>query len=201
MPASSKLIFACEIRPVRSSRSVRSRATTCDTFATESFGKPVIPAVNSTFPGASAHRKLLVSGTQTAVASRLRFNASPWTMTTGRRNPGPEPAGSGSSAQHTSPWEITIRRDRAPAGLPRRGRRHRSRQPRRIRGSSCRLSRHAHGAQDIRRAPPHTLRFAIFALAKPGVLRVRKCRRESILLFSYRQYNRFMRPAVKWLRA
>ena len=131
-PASSKPIFAGEIRPTRSSRSVRSRATTCDTFATESFGKPVIPTVNSTFPGASAHRRLLVSGTQTAVPSRLRFKASPWTTTTGRRNPGPEPVGSGNSAQHTSPWEITTRRDRAPAGPRRRGRRHRSRQPRRI---------------------------------------------------------------------
>ena len=137
-PASSNLIFAGEIRPTRSSRSARSRATTCDTFATESFGKPVIPMANSTFPGASSHRRLLVSGTQTTVASRLRFKASPWTTTTGRRNPGPEPVGSGNSAQHTSPWAITNRRDRAPAVPRRRGSRLRSRQPRRIRGSSCR---------------------------------------------------------------
>ncbi len=69
-------------RPVRSSRSDRSRATICVAFATESFGRPVIAALNSTFPGASAQSRLLVSGTQTAVASRLRFSASPWTTTT-----------------------------------------------------------------------------------------------------------------------
>ena len=87
--------------------------TTCETFAAESLGRPVIRAVSSTLPGASAHRRLLVSGTQTTVATRLRFRASPWITTTGRRNPGPEPVGAGNSAQHTSPWEITIRHDRA----------------------------------------------------------------------------------------
>ena len=75
----------------------------CETFATESLGRPVIAAVNSTFPGAFAHRRLLVSGTQIAVAKRLRFRASPWMTMTGRRKPGPEPTGSGKSAQHTSP--------------------------------------------------------------------------------------------------
>ena len=44
---------------------------------------------------------------------------------------------------------------------------------------------HAHDAQDIRGAPSHTLRFGIAALAMPSVPRVQKCRRESILLFSY----------------
>ena len=102
-PQSSKSSFAREIRPARCSSSVRSRATTCDTFATESLGRLVIPAVNSTLHGASAHRRLLVSGMQTTVATRLRFRASPWTTMTGRRKPGPEPVGGGNSAQHTSP--------------------------------------------------------------------------------------------------
>ena len=88
MRASSRSSLADEIRPVRSSRSARSSAMICATFATESFGRPVIAVVNSKFPGAAAHRRLLVSGTQTAVASRLRFSASPWTTMTGRRNPG-----------------------------------------------------------------------------------------------------------------
>ena len=37
-----------------------------------------------------------------AVASRLRLNAFPWTITTGRRKLGPEPEGSGRSAHQTS---------------------------------------------------------------------------------------------------
>ena len=51
MPASSRPSLADEIRPVRSSRSDLSRATICVAFATESFGSPVIAALNSTFPG------------------------------------------------------------------------------------------------------------------------------------------------------
>ena len=60
-------------RPARSDRSERSSAMIWDTFATESFGKPAAFAVRSTFPGAPAQMRLLVSGTQTAVAIRLRF--------------------------------------------------------------------------------------------------------------------------------
>jgi hypothetical protein len=52
---------------------------------------------------------LLVSGTQTTVEMRLRFNASPCTTTTGLRNPGPDRAGAGRSAHQTSPCEITTR--------------------------------------------------------------------------------------------
>jgi len=80
-----------------------SRETIWDTFATESFGSPVARAERLTFPGAKAHFKLLVRGTQTTVEMRLWFSASPCTTTTGRRKPGPEPVGSGSSAHHTSP--------------------------------------------------------------------------------------------------
>ncbi len=86
-------------RPTRSTRISRSMDTICETFATESFASPVCPAPSTTFPGARAQRRLLVSGTTTVVASRLALKASPCTTTTGRRKPGPEPTGSGNSAQ------------------------------------------------------------------------------------------------------
>ena len=66
---------------------------TCDTSATESFGRAVTVAGSSTLPGASPHRRLLVKGTHTTVALRLLFRASPWTTTIGRRKPGPDPVG------------------------------------------------------------------------------------------------------------
>ena len=50
---------------------------TWDAFATESFGKPVAVAGSSVFPGASAHVRLLVRGTHTTVAIRLRFKGFP----------------------------------------------------------------------------------------------------------------------------
>jgi hypothetical protein len=48
-----------------------------DAFATESLGNPVALAASSVFPGASAHVKLLVRGTHTTVAIRLRFKGFP----------------------------------------------------------------------------------------------------------------------------
>ena len=45
----------------------------------------------------------------TTVAIRLRLIACDRTTATGLRNPGPEPAGSGRSAQQISPCEITTR--------------------------------------------------------------------------------------------
>jgi hypothetical protein len=95
--------------PTCSVRRVLSNVTICDTFATESFERPVVRAASNALPGASTQRRLLESGTQTTVAIRLRFRASPWMTTTGRRKPGPEPAGGGRSAHQTSPWEITTR--------------------------------------------------------------------------------------------
>lgn len=109
MPSKTRLLFSRESLPTRSVKEDLSKVTTCETFATESFGRPVRRASRSTFPGASAHFRLLVSGTQRTVAILLRLNGSPCTTTTGRRNPGPEPAGSGSSAHQISPWEITTR--------------------------------------------------------------------------------------------
>ena len=95
-----------EILPTRSVRNSLSMARIWETFATDSFVRPVSRGERVTLPGASARRRLLVSGTHTTVATRLRFKASHWTTTTGRLKPGPEPSGSGRSAHQTSPWEI-----------------------------------------------------------------------------------------------
>ena len=62
MPASSSSTFARESVPTRSASSTLPSATTCDAFATESFGRFVVRADNRTWPGASAHSRLLVSG-------------------------------------------------------------------------------------------------------------------------------------------
>ncbi len=109
MPESSSSSLARGSLAARAVRRSLSTLTIWETFATESFGNPVRVAGSGTFPGAFAHFRLLVSGTHTTVAMRLRFNASPCTMTTGLRNPGPEPAGAGKSAHQTSPCEITTR--------------------------------------------------------------------------------------------
>ncbi len=55
----------------RSLRMDLSKEMICETFATESFGNPVTRVDKLTLPGASAHFKLLVSGTQMAVETRL----------------------------------------------------------------------------------------------------------------------------------
>ena len=71
----------------------RSSVSNCETFATESLESRVARAGSNTFPGASAQRRLLVSGTHTTVAIRLLLNESPCTTTTGRRNPRSRPRG------------------------------------------------------------------------------------------------------------
>jgi hypothetical protein len=96
--------------PTSSVSNSRSRVMIWEALATESLGRPVARAGRSTFPGASAHVRLLVKGTQTTLLIRLRFSASPWTTRTGLRKPGPEPVGSGRFAQYTWPWATTIRR-------------------------------------------------------------------------------------------
>ena len=120
IPARTRSVFARDSLPARSVSSDLSSATTCDTFATDSFGRPVRRVSRRTFPGASAHFKLLVSGTHRTVAILLRLNESPCTTTTGRRNRGPEPRGFAGSAHQISPWEITIQPasafGRKPAG-------------------------------------------------------------------------------------
>ncbi len=62
--------------PTRSVSWLRSKATINETFATESFGRPVIEDRSNMLPGALAHLVLLVRGTQTTVPMRLRLIAS-----------------------------------------------------------------------------------------------------------------------------
>lgn len=118
IPARTRSIFARDSLPARSASSDLSSATTCDTFATEAFGRPVRRVSRRTFPGALAHFRLLVSGTHRTVAILLRLNESPCTTTTGRRNPGPEPVGSRSSAHQISPWEITTQPEQSSEQRP-----------------------------------------------------------------------------------
>jgi len=103
IPESTKPSCAWGNLPLRAVSSALSKLTIWETLATESFGSPVKRGESVTLPGALAHLRLLVSGTQTTVAIRLRFSASPCTTTTGLRNPGPEPVGSGRSAHQMSP--------------------------------------------------------------------------------------------------
>lgn len=63
-----QLEFALDNFPTRSVSEALSRVMICETLATESFRRPVILASRSTLPGASPHRSLLVSGTQTTVS-------------------------------------------------------------------------------------------------------------------------------------
>ncbi len=93
----------------RSVRTCLSRATIRETFATEFCGNPVSALGSRTFPGASAHLRLLVMGTHSTVAMRLRLMALHWTTRTGRRYPVSDPAGSSRSAHQTSDCSITTR--------------------------------------------------------------------------------------------
>ena len=111
IPANTSSSCGFRIRPARSVRIDLSTETICDTFATESLARPVAFAFNITLPGASLHLRLLVRGTQIAVAMRLWLSESPWTTRTGRRKPGAEPTGSPRSAHQISPC-ITIRSPR-----------------------------------------------------------------------------------------
>lgn len=72
---SSSLVFGR--LPVRSVNRARSTDMSWETLATESFGSPVNRLFKKTFPGALAHAKLLVRGTQITVAMLLRLMESP----------------------------------------------------------------------------------------------------------------------------
>lgn len=76
MPSITALSLERDNLPVRSLTRLRSIVTTCDTFATDSLESPVARLLNKTFPSASAHRTLLVSGTQIVVDNELLFKAS-----------------------------------------------------------------------------------------------------------------------------
>jgi len=172
----------------------RSRATICDALATESLGKPVAFAVSCTLPGASTQTRLLVNGRQTTVRIRLRFSASPWTTITGLRNPGPEPVGSGKSAQYTWPWEITIRRLRGCVArrLPMLGQA--SYQPSRTRGSSHQSPLQDRAGRYIRLPPRCRSGCAIFSVVGTAVRPQSILYREWRSPFSYPEHNRMPVP-------
>jgi len=109
MPERTSSSFKAGSLPTRSVRYSLSTLTTSDTLATESFASPVRRFERCTLPGAKAHLRLVVNGTQTTVATRLRLSESDCTTTTGLRNPGPDPSGAGRSAHQISPCEITTR--------------------------------------------------------------------------------------------
>ncbi len=118
IPEKSNSSFARGSLPTRSVSRDLSSEISCETLAAESFGSPVTRVDKLTLPGARAHFRLLVSGTQTTVEIRLWLRASPCTTATGLRNPGPEPVGAGKSAHQISPCEITTRSAPDVCGKP-----------------------------------------------------------------------------------
>lgn len=189
MPARINSTWRLDSFPTSSVSNSRSRVMIWEAFATESLGSPVARAGSSTFPGASAQRRLLVSGTQTTVLARLRFKASPWTTTTGLRKPGPEPVGSGRLAQYTWPWATTIRRFQGFVLRPLKRPDRVGCLPCRRPDSSPRLRLRDHGAPDTR---PRLLRIAGSLIScgdeTAAPLRRITCR-ELKLQFSYPKYN------------
>jgi len=195
IPDSTRPSFGRGSFPVRSVRPALSRVTSCETLATDSFGRPVSFGGRSTFPGALAHLRLLVRATQTTVAIRLRFSPSPCTTTTGRRNPGSEPLASGRSAHQTSPWAIVTSRYASEHGERPHARMGRSvRRSRPALDPSPRSRDRERAAPRTPQAPGCTLRCETASFAEPVAQPLRISRPERTQLFSYRQYNRIESP-------
>src|SRR5687768_5364736 len=108
-PRSIATIVEAESLPWRSLSRERSTVNNCDTLVTESREWPDAAFRTNTFPGSSASRRFDVMAATTIVRMLLRLNPSDWRMTTGRRNPGSDPTGSGTEAHQISPCNITIR--------------------------------------------------------------------------------------------
>ena len=160
-----------------------------EALATESLGRPVARAGRSTLPGASAHRRLLVKGTQTTLLIRLRFSASPWTTRTGLRKPGSEPVGSGRFAQYTWPWATTIRRLQVCVLPLLKWLDPGTCLPLRRLDSSPRLRLQDRDARCIRLRPPCTPGFVTSSADGTTARLQRKPYRESKSQFSYSKYN------------
>src|SRR5271154_4170818 len=77
IPARISINLARGSLPTRSVRSPLSSVISRPMLAIESFGRPVRRAESETLPGALAHRRLLVNGTHTTVAIRLRLTHRP----------------------------------------------------------------------------------------------------------------------------
>src|SRR5262245_53622936 len=152
-------------------------------------------AGSRTFPGAVAHFRLLVNGTQTTVAIRLRLIASACTTTIGRRKPGPEPLGSGRSAHQTSPWAtVTSLYGSRHGGKLLARNDPLVRQSRRAFGSSLRSHDRERGGPRIQRERGCTPRSVNASFAGPTARPPRTRRRGLTPLSSYPEYNRFGRP-------
>jgi hypothetical protein len=106
-PASTRDICCAEMPPIQSVSSFRSTVRTWETFTTLSRSRPVVRARKRTLPGDAASSRLLVIAATITVWIRLMLKASDWITNTGRRQPGPEPKGTGTSAHQTSPRIIT----------------------------------------------------------------------------------------------
>ena len=175
--------------PTSSVSNSRSRVMIWEALATDSLGRPVARAGRSTLPGASAQRRLLVNGTHTTVLSRLRFSGSPCTTRTGRRKPGPEPAGSGRFAQYTWPWATTIRRFQVRVLPPLKWRDPGTCLPLRRLDSSLRSRLQDRDARCIRSRPPCKPGFATFSSDGTDARPQRKSYQELRSQFSYPKYN------------
>ena len=86
----------------RNKRSL-SKLTIWETLATESFGSPVKRGEKPHIAWSLVPLEVARKCTQTTVAIRLQFSASPCTTTTGLRNSGPDSVGSRRSAHQMSP--------------------------------------------------------------------------------------------------
>jgi hypothetical protein len=189
MPERTNSNWRLDSLPTSSVSNERSRVTSWETFATESFGRPVALAGSITLPGASAQRRLLVKGKQTTVLMRLLLKASPWTTNTGLRKPGPEPVGSGKFAQYTWPWAITIRRLQACVSPCQKWRdRDRYPSPRRL-GSSPQSRPLGRDERRIRSRLPYRPGFLTFSVDERVARHHGKSYRGSKSRFSYPEYN------------
>ena len=89
--------------PMRCVRNVLSTVMICETFTADAFVSPVPLIGRRTFPGASARRRFEVMTAAITVLMRLSLKLFAEMISNGRRNPGPDPAGSGSEAHQISP--------------------------------------------------------------------------------------------------
>ena len=78
-----------------------------ETFATDGTDRPVPLSGRLTFPGASARRRFEVMTAAITVLMRLSLKLFAEIISTGRRYPGADPAGSGNEAHQISPRRIT----------------------------------------------------------------------------------------------
>jgi len=90
-------------------RLVLSMVVICEMFMTESCDRRLNSFEINIFPGASLSRRLEVIAITITVCILLLLKSLHWRTTTGWRNPGPEPDGSGNSAHQISPRRITRR--------------------------------------------------------------------------------------------